>query len=166
MEPNSLIRDELPQMLQGGQAHMGFGEVIAHFPLDYINHTVPNVPYSPWHFVEHMRIAQWDILEFIRNPNHISPEYPAGYRPRPTEHADAARWHRSVRAFRADLHALQRMVSDPRTDLFAPIPHAPEYTIFREILIVADHNAYHIGELALLRQAMDLWPTNRRYLTG
>ena len=117
---------------------MGFEEVIADFPLQHINSKASGVPYSPWHFLEHMRIAQWDILEFIRNPDHVSPDYPAGYRPRAGEKADAARWHETIGDFEADLKALQAMVADPETDLYAPIPHAPDYTIFREILVAAD----------------------------
>jgi len=145
---------------------MSFDEVIADFPLEHINSKAAGVPYSPWHFVEHMRIAQWDILEFIRNPEHISPEYPEGYRPHPDERADKAQWQKTMRDFRSDLKALEAMVGNSKVDLFAPIPHAPEYTIFREILVVADHNAYHIGEIAMLRQIMDLWPAGRPYLTG
>lgn len=145
---------------------MEFNEAIDRFPLEQINKKAPHVPYSPWHFVEHMRIAQWDILEFIRNPKHISPDYPEGYRPRPNRVADKARWDRTVKAFQEDLSALEEIVRDGKTDLFAPIPHAKNYTIFREILVVADHNAYHIGEFALLRQVLDLWPGDNRYLTG
>jgi hypothetical protein len=166
MNRDRLIRQQLVKMLVGGQAHMGFDAVVANFPLDYINHTAPNVPYTPWHFLEHMRIAQWDILEFILDPNHVSPDYPHGYRPPATEQAGVAQWHQTVDAIRADLQDLQSIATDPAIDLFAPIPHAQEYTIFRELLVVADHNAYHIGELALLRQVMGLWPEKERYLTG
>jgi len=166
MDEDKLIRGQLHDLLDGGNSHMGFAGVIADFPLQFINSKAPGVPYSPWHFLEHMRIAQWDILEFIRNPDHVSPDYPEGYRPRADERADAAKWHKTVRDFRADLKALQDMVADPATDLYGPIPHARNYTVFREILVVADHNSYHIGELAMLRQVMDLWPENNRYLTG
>ena len=163
---DKLVRDQLIELLGGGNSHMGFKEVIADFPLQHINSKATGVPYSPWHFLEHMRIAQWDILEFIRDPGHVSPDYPAGYRPAAEEKADAARWHKTAEDFAADLEALQSMIADPSTDLYAPIPHAPDYTIFREILVAADHNSYHIGELAMLRQVMDLWPENNRYLTG
>ncbi|MBD3240418.1 MAG: DinB family protein, partial [Chitinivibrionales bacterium] len=116
--------------------------------------------------LEHMRIAQWDILQFVRNPNHVSPSYPEGFRPRPDDQVDRKQWARSVKSFRTDLKALAAIAADPHTDLFAPIPHAPDYTILRELLLVADHNAYHIGELALLRQILDAWPPERPYLTG
>jgi hypothetical protein len=96
----------------------------------------------------------------------VSPDYPEGYRPNPDDQADEALWHRTIRSFNAALKALEEIVVDPGTDLFAPIPHAQEYTIFREILVVASHNSYHIGEIALLRQVMELWPADNRYLTG
>lgn len=166
MDKDTLIRDQLIALLTGGHSHMGFEGVIADFPLQFINRKAPAVPYSPWHFLEHMRIAQWDILEFIRNSDHVSPDYPEGYRPQANERTDEAGWHQTIREFKKDLEELRQMVADPKTDLYGPIPHAPDYTIFREILVVADHNGYHIGELAMLRQVMDLWPENNRYLTG
>ncbi len=105
-------------------------------------------------------------LEFIRNPAHISPHYPEGYRPGPDEKADEEVWRKTLAEFRRDLEALDDMVQDPKTDLFAPVPHAKDYNVFREILLAADHNGYHLGELAIIRQVMDLWPADRKYLTG
>lgn len=145
---------------------MEFQEAIDRFPEEAINRKAAHVPYSPWHFLEHMRIAQWDILEFIRNPDHISPPYPEGYRPRPDAKADIARWEKTIRSFRSDLKSLETIAEDPGIDLFSPIPHAGQYTIFREILLAADHNAYHIGEFAILRQVMGIWPEDNEYLTG
>lgn len=145
---------------------MDFDEIVSDFPFECINKKAPNVPYSFWQILEHMRIAQWDILEFIRNPGHVSPHYPEGYRPSPDEQADRTRWFKTIADFRADLEALQRIILDSSVDLLVPLPHAKEYTILREILLAADHNAYHLGELAILRQVMDLWPENRKYLTG
>jgi hypothetical protein len=156
-----MMRDQLLALLQGGNAHMSFDQAVADFPLAYFNRQPPHVSYTPWHLLEHIRLAQWDILEFIRNPAHVSPDWPEGYWPARDEQADETRWQQTLTAFRADLEALQALVMDPQTDLFAPIPHAPGYTIFREILVVADHNAYHIGEFAILRQVMGTWPANR-----
>lgn len=158
MDPDKLVREQLLFLLGGGNAHMSFDQAVAEFPLEYINSPPPNVPYTPWHLLEHMRIAQWDILEFIRNPAYISPEWPEGYWPPQDELADEIRWEQTLRDFRADLRALQEMVEDPDIDLFAPLPHAQDYTVLREILVVADHNAYHIGEFAILRQVMETWP--------
>jgi hypothetical protein len=161
-----LVREKLLDLLRGGDAHMDYDEVLADFPEDRINDKGPNMPYSAWHILEHMRIAQWDILEFIRNPEHVSPPYPEGFRPAPDQTADLAQWRQSVEQYGRDRRALQDLVADPDTDPLAPIPHVPEYTIFREILVVSDHNAYHLGELALLRQVLDAWPATRPYLTG
>lgn len=166
MESQKVLRKELSALLMGGDAHMGFDEIVSDFPLAHINAKAPQVPYSFWQLVEHMRIAQWDILEFIRNSAHISPHYPEGYRPAPDERADEKVWRKTLADFRRDLEALNNMVQDPETDLFAPIPHAKSYNVFREILLAADHNGYHLGELAILRQVMDLWPADRKYLTG
>jgi hypothetical protein len=161
-----VARAELLALLEGGNAHMTFEEAVADFPPEFINRNAPHTPYSFWHFVEHLRIAQWDILEFIRNPAHISPSYPEGYRPAPGARTDTTGWERSCRSFLADLAELQSIVRDQNVDLYAPLPHAPDYTICREILTVADHNAYHIGELAILRQVMNIWPAANQYLTG
>jgi hypothetical protein len=166
MDSQKVLRNELSALLRGGNAHMDFDEIVSDFPIEHINDKAPNVPYSFWQIVEHMRIAQWDILEFIRNPGHVSPHYPEGYRPNPAEIADKAGWLATLADFRSDLDALDRMVRDPDTDLFSPIPHAKGYNIFREILLAADHNSYHMGELAIIRQVMDLWPADRKYLTG
>ena len=156
------IRRQLLALLHGSNAHMNFDEVVDEFPMEHINRKASNDPYSPWHILEHMRIAQWDILEFIRNPNHISPTWPEEYFPAPKEKADESRWLQTLHDFRGDLRALEELAADPGIELFAPIPHAREYTIFREILLVADHNAYHIGEVAVLRQILDIWPSDKR----
>ena len=166
MKADEVLRKELLALLDGRNAHMSFDDAIADFPLEHINSKAPLTPYSFWHFVEHIRIAQWDILEFIRNPNHISPPYPEGYRPQPEQRTDEIGWQKSIEEMRADLEALREIVRDDKIDLFAPIPHARSYNIFREIVLAADHNAYHVGELAIMRQVMDIWPADRKYLTG
>jgi hypothetical protein len=161
MDSDETVRQQLLFLLRGGNAHMTFDEAVADFPPESINKRPANVPYTPWHILEHMRIAQWDILEFIRNPGHVSPDWPEGHWPRRDEEANARRWQTTLDDFRADMKALQDMAADPDTDLYAPIPHATNYTIFREILLVADHNAYHIGEFAVLRQVMGTWPASK-----
>lgn len=166
MREDQLMRRELLALLEGGNAHMSFADVVADFPMEFINEKPPNTPYSFWHFLEHLRITQWDILEFIRDPRHLSPDYPAGYRPPPDEKTTPHDWQKSCHGFSSDLQALQEMVRVGTTDLLAPIPHAPGYNIFREILLAADHNAYHIGELAIMRQVMEIWPADSSYLTG
>ena len=148
------LREHVLYLLRGGGAHIDFDKLIADFPLAAINRKVAHVPYTPWHVLEHMRIAQWDILEFSRNAAHVSPRWPEGYWPAPDAEADEAAWHKSIAAFRADLAALAQLIADPATDLFAPIPHGTGQTILREALLVADHNAYHLGVLATLKRLL------------
>lgn len=155
---DTITRTQLLALLQGGNAHMPFEDAVADFPLERINEMPPGVPYSLWHLLEHLRIAQWDILEFTRNPAHVSPDFPEGYWPPPHVEADALQWQRTIGQFQADLRAMAEIVADPATDLYADLPHAPGYSILREVLVLADHNAYHIGELAILRQVMGAWP--------
>jgi hypothetical protein len=158
MKKEELLRRELTALLRDGNAHMTFEEVVADFPPSLINAKAPHMPYSPWHILEHMRRAQQDIVDFIRNPDHISPEWPQGYFPSPAKKTDDAGWRKTIRGFLADRAVLEKLSQDQTTDLFAPLAHAKTYTIFREILLAADHNAYHTGELAFMRQVMQAWP--------
>jgi hypothetical protein len=154
---DDVVRQQLLALLRGGQAYMPFDQAIADFPVEHMNTYPPQVPYTPWHILEHLRLSQWDILEFIRNPAHVSPDWPEGYWPARDAQADAQIWANTIAAFQADLRALEALVADPATDLYAQIQHAPGYTVLREILVVADHNAYHTGEFAILRQVMQTW---------
>ncbi|MCB9451675.1 MAG: DinB family protein [Anaerolineaceae bacterium] len=159
MASDQITRNHLVTLLQGRIAHLTFEDAVADFPMNQINTRPPNVPYTPWHLIEHLRIAQWDILEYIQNPQHVSPKWPEGYWPSPDAETDAAGWENTLKGFRDDLQALVELVQNPATDLYAPIPHDNHgHTILREVFSVADHNAYHVGELAILRQVMDNWP--------
>jgi hypothetical protein len=152
------IRAQLVNLLTKGQAHMTFDEAIAGFPIEQINVRPPNVEYTFWHLLEHLRLCQWDILDYIRNPNYKEPKWPDGLWPSRDALAKAKDWQHTADQFRADLAALVAIVQDPETDLTAQIPHGYEgHNILREILVVADHNAYHIGELGILRQVVGLW---------
>lgn len=162
METDKVLRKQLLSLLKGGHAHMSFDQAVADFPAAHFNDRLPHVPYTFWHLLEHIRIAQWDILEFVRNPKHTSPPWPEGYWPNRDAEADSARWKKTIESFRADLNAILSMVEDPDTDLYAPLPHAKDYNVLREVLLVADHNAYHIGEFAALRGVMDAWPDGRK----
>ncbi len=153
-------------MLRGGHSHMSLETVAADFPGDRVNEKPPNSPYSCWHILEHMRIALWDIVEYIRDPEHVSPSYPEGYRPRPDETTDVAGWRTTVNQIMAGLDAMETIVRDPQLDIFAPLEHAPEYTVFRGALTASEHMSYHTGELAMMRQVLDLWPEGTEYLTG
>jgi hypothetical protein len=155
---DKVLREQLLALLRGGNAHMGFDAAVADFPVDALNTPVPQGTYLVWHLLEHMRIVQWDILEFVRNPDYVSPDFPVGYWPPPGAKATATVWEKIIKRFRGDLEAVQGIVRDPATDFFSPIPHARDYTVFREMLLVADHNAYHLGELVSMRRVLDLRP--------
>ncbi len=153
------VRNHLITLLQGKGARMPFDDAVADFPLDKINVKPPNMTYSFWHLVEHLRIAQWDILDYINNPDYVTPEWPKDYWPDPDAKATKEDWSESIAQFKRDLQAIQELVADPEVDLTAQIPHAMEgHTVLREALLVADHNSYHIGELCILRQIVGAWP--------
>jgi hypothetical protein len=158
MSRDSELRDHLVYLLRGGGAHLNFDAAVASLPADLRGAKPAGLPHTPWRLVEHMRIAQWDILEFCRNARHVSPKFPEGYWPAGDAPADAGAWDRSVGAFRADLQAMQELVAAPTTDLFARIPHGEGQTILREALLVADHNAYHLGQLVTVRRSLGAWP--------
>ncbi len=154
---DTALREQLLHLLRGGNAHLTFDEAVADFPPDAMNQRPPNVPYTPWHLLEHLRLAQWDILDFVRNPDYQEMRWPDDYWPAPDAEADTAAWEQTLASFRADLKAVEEIASNPKTDLAATIPHGSGQTVLREILLVADHNAYHIGEFAILRQVMGTW---------
>jgi DinB superfamily len=151
------LREHLLELLDGGQAHLNFEKAIAGLPAALRGARPPGLPHTPWRLVEHMRIAQWDILCFSVDPKHISPEFPDGYWPAGDAPPDKNAWDRSVAAFRADLEAMKDLVSNPETDLFKPIAHGQGQTILREALLVADHNAYHLGQLVTVRRMLGSW---------
>lgn len=157
MDHDKALREHVVNLLKGGSAHADFDSAIADFPANLRGAKPPGVPHSPWRLLEHMRIGQWDILEFSRNPKHQSPKWPEGYWPKGDAPPDAAAWDKSVAQFRRDLQVIQDLVADPSTDLFAPIPHGEGQTILREALLVADHNSYHLGQLIVVRRALGAW---------
>jgi hypothetical protein len=157
MNKDQELREHVLYLLKGGGAHLDFEAAIAKLPAELRGVRPASLPHSPWRLLEHMRIAQWDILEFCRNPRHLSPTFPEGYWPKGDGPADAGAWERSVDAFRADLEAMQKLVADPNTDLFASIPHGEGQTILREALLVADHNAYHLRQLVTVRRLLGAW---------
>ena len=149
------LREHLLYVLRGGGAHIKFEDAIDGFPAEFYNARAEGVPYTPWQLLEHMRIAQWDILEFSRSAAHVSPKWPEGYWPEEGLAADEEDWQRSVEGFRADLRAVEALVEDETNDLYARIPHGEGQTLLREALLVADHNAYHLGALVTLRRALE-----------
>jgi hypothetical protein len=151
------LRQHLLYLLSGGGAHAKFDDVIKDLPPALRGAKPPNYPHSPWMLLEHLRISQWDILEFSRNKKHVSPAWPEGYWPETDAPPTAAAWDKSVKSFRADLKAMQDLVANPKTDLFAKIPWGDGQTILREALLVADHNAYHLGQLVDVRRLLGAW---------
>jgi hypothetical protein len=152
------LRKHVIYLLRGGGAHVDFDAAIAGLPAKLRGARPQGIPHTAWRLLEHMRIAQWDILEFSRDSGHVSPDWPSGYWPKGDAPPNASAWAKSVKAFRHDLKQMERLVSSPSTDLYARIPHGDGQTILREALLVADHNAYHLGELVVVRRLLNAWP--------
>jgi len=150
------LREHLLYLLRDGGAHAGFEQAIGNWPVQLAGAKVANFPHTAWMLLEHMRIAQWDILEFSRNPKHKSPKWPEDYWPiseaPPTEKA----WQQSIASFKKDLGAMAQLVANPRADLYAKMPWGNGQTLLREVLLVADHNAYHLGQLIMLRKCIGI----------
>lgn len=151
------LRDHLVKLLKGGSAYLTVDEIFAYMPADRRGARAEGLPHTPWQILEHLRLAQSDILEFSRTPGHVSPKWPDGYWPETEAPPDGDAWDRSVAAFKADLKAMQDLVADPETDLYAPLPWGKGQTVLREALLTADHNSYHLGQLVSLRQALGIW---------
>ncbi|HUN85175.1 MAG TPA: DinB family protein [Terracidiphilus sp.] len=157
MGNDASLRQHIVNLLKGGHAHADFDAAFKSVPVEVRGKRPRGSEHSPWEILEHLRIAQWDILEFSRNPKHKSPDWPSGYWPGKSAPSDEKAWEKSVRAFRKDLKAICDMVEDESTDLFAKIPHGEGQTILREAMLVADHNAYHLGEMVLVRRLLGAW---------
>jgi uncharacterized damage-inducible protein DinB len=151
------LRDHLLELLKAGSAHLGFDEAIDGLPSELRGKKVPNLAHTVWQLVEHLRITQEDILEFSRNPDYKTPKWPDDYWPDTEAPPSDEAWERSVEAFHRDLQAMKDLVADPKTDLFAKIPWGDGQTILREAMLVADHNAYHVGQIVTVRQGLGAW---------
>jgi hypothetical protein len=148
------LRDEIVDLLRKGHAHIGFDTAIARWPEPLRGARPPGQPFTPWRLLEHMRITQWDIVEFTKSASHESPVWPAGYWPETDAPPDASAWDRSVAQVKRDRRAMEQIVTDPNTDLFTAIPHGSGQTVLREALVLADHNSYHVGQLLVLRRLL------------
>jgi hypothetical protein len=156
MPDDTALREHLLYLLKGGGAHVNFDAALKGIPLELRGKRPKQSPHSLWELLEHMRIAQWDIVRFSVDANHASPDFPGGYWPATPVPPNESAWAKSIRSFKADLAAICQLVEDPSTDLFAPIPHGTGQTILREALLVADHNAYHLGQIVLTRRLLNL----------
>jgi hypothetical protein len=149
------LREQLANLLVGRGAHVETLATLSSFPTPYRSAAPIGSPHTPWQLLEHMRIAQWDILRFTCDPDHVSPPFPDGYWPADSNPPDDRAWDRGVESFRQDLEAMQALLLDPQIDLRAAIPHGEGQTVLREALVLADHNAYHLGQLVLLRRILE-----------
>jgi len=150
------LRQHLAKLLDWQDAHLDFDAVLRNWPAALRGAQFPGAPHTPWQLLEHMRICQWDILEFSRNPAYQELKFADYWPPAPAPPSEKA-WEESLRAFRADLAALKKLAADPRTDLFTRIPWGSGQTVLREALLAADHNAYHLGQLLLVRRLQGAW---------
>jgi Protein of unknown function (DUF664) len=150
------LRDHLLHLLKGGGAHVTFDDAMGDWTLQLAGVKVANFPHTAWMLLEHMRLAQWDILDFSRNPKHVSPPWPEGYWPASEAPTDEKARTASMAALRKDLRTMERLVADRRVDLYVPIPWGDGQTILREALLLADHNAYHLGQLVMLRKSIGI----------
>lgn len=157
MDKDQALRDHLLELLRGRSAHLDFDKAIGGLPAHLRGVRPADLPHSAWELLEHIRIAQWDILEFSRNADHVSPGWPGGYWPESPAPPDAAAWEGSVEAVRRELREMMDLVADPGTDLYAKIPWGDGQTILREAMLVADHNAYHLGQIVLVRRLLGAW---------
>ena len=151
------LREHVIYLLNGGGAHARFDDVVKDLREDLHGVRPSGLPHTAWMLLEHLRLAQWDILEFSRNSKHKSPEWPKGYWPKAEAPPSPAAWDKSIQQFRKDLKAMQDLVASPKTDLYARIPWGDEQTLLREALLLADHNAYHLGQLVDVRRLLGAW---------
>jgi uncharacterized damage-inducible protein DinB len=151
------LRSQLSQYLAWKEAHAGFDAAVKDVPFELQGRQPAGLPHSPWQLLEHLRIAQDDILDFCRNPNYVHKKWPDDYWPKNPAPPDARAWEQSVAAYRRDREAMQQLTTDPAVDLFARIPHGDTQTYIREVLLIADHASYHVGQLVLVRRLLGDW---------
>ena len=153
-----ILRDCLRRAMDWHEAHADWKAALKDFPVKLRGTRPKGAPYSAWELLEHARIATWDILEFSRDAKHVSPDWPGGYWPKKPAPPNAAAWEKSIKSLKHDLEEMGKLVTDPKTDLLAPIPHGSGQTILREALLIADHNSYHLGQIILVRRLLGCWP--------
>lgn len=157
MDNDKQLRQQLAKALDWHEAHADLSAATDKFPAELRGKVPQGFPHSAWQLLEHIRIALWDIYEFCRNPQHKSPEWPEGYWPKTPAPPNDAAWEHSIQAIHEDLEGMRTLITDAKHDLFAPLGGGSGQTLFREALLIADHNAYHLGQLVLVRKALDAW---------
>jgi hypothetical protein len=158
---DSALRAHLLELLKMGHAHLTPDAVLKNLPFELWGKRPAGAPHTPWQLLEHLRVTQWDILDFSRNPNYAEPTFPDDYWPKSDAPKDQAAVTKSLDQFRDELHEMDALVQNPKTDLFATIPWGHGQTILREAMLVADHNAYHLGQFVLVRQLLGSPPSSR-----
>jgi len=156
-DADASLRERLVELLNGGEAHVSITDAAADFPAEKRGVAADGLQHTGWQLLEHIRIAQWDILEFSRNAKHKSPDFPDGYWPKTPSPPSNAAWEKSVEAMQNDLRSMIVLIRNPRSDLHAPLPWGSGQTLLREALLMADHNAYHVGQLVDLRRVLGVW---------
>ncbi|HKD86137.1 MAG TPA: DinB family protein [Terriglobales bacterium] len=157
MDQDKQLRQQLVKVMDWNEAHADFSAAISDLPAELRGRVPDGLPYSAWQLLEHIRIALWDILEFSRDARHKSPEWPEGYWPKAAAPPNEQAWDKSIGAIREHLDEMRKLITDPKHDLFAPIAHGSGQTLLRQALLTADHNAYHIGQIVLVRKALGAW---------
>jgi hypothetical protein len=157
MKSDDALRKHLVELLAWQKAHMGFDAAVDGIPAELRGAQPQGLPYSPWQLLEHLRLAQRDILEFCRNPAYVEGNWPDDYWPKTAQPPTAAAWDQSLHAFRSDREAMKQLAMNPDIDLIAAIPHGDGKTYLRELLLLADHNAYHVGQLIAVRRCLGIW---------
>lgn len=151
----TVLRDQLIAQLEGGQAYLPVKTIVEEFPIEYAGVRIDSIRHTPWELLEHLRIAQWDILQFTISPNHVTPPWPDEHWPRSSAPQAEEEWKSSVDVFLVELERVKELAGNPETPLFERVPHGSGQTYLREILLVADHNAHHLGQLMMLRRALE-----------
>jgi hypothetical protein len=157
MDNDQALRKHLLELLDGAHAHASFDKVIGNFPAKLRGEIPKGLPHSAWMLLEHIRVAQWDILDFSRNPKYKEMKWPDDYWPKSPAPPSEAAWDKSVKSFHDDLAAMKKLVEDPKTDLLAKIPWGDGQTLLREAMLVADHNSHHLGQLIDVRRLLGIW---------
>jgi hypothetical protein len=159
MANDAQLRDHIVTALKGATERR-FEAAMKDFPMDAINKLPPHLSYSPWGLLEHLRVSQLDILDYVSNPNYVARNHPVEYWPPTGTQADPEMWNRSLERFRADRAAMEKLIANPESDLLAPLPNTPGHTLLREALLIVSHISYHLGEFGILREVMQTWPAS------
>ena len=157
MDQEKKLREQLAKMIDWHEAHADLAAAAGDFPAELRGRVPDGLPHSAWQLLEHIRLALWDIVEFCRDTRHNSPAWPEGYWPKSPAPPDDKAWQKSIDAIEENLETMRKMILDPKHDLMAPLPGGSGQTLLREVLLAADHNSYHVGQLVLVRKALGAW---------